>query len=65
VDLLEQAKAAYERAANSFLPKDRCGPKIALALLLEEEGDIQKSRETYQTILQSSESLFGFMDGLM
>jgi pre-mRNA-processing factor 39 len=60
VNLLDEAKSAYERAANTFLPKEKCSARIALALILEEKEDIEQSREAYQTILHSSK--FGLVD---
>ncbi|KAI9356608.1 hypothetical protein BD770DRAFT_322984 [Pilaira anomala] len=52
-DFLSDAKYAYERAAFKFLPRDLCNAKIALALIQEEEGNVEEARKTYTTILES------------
>ncbi|CEJ00109.1 hypothetical protein RMCBS344292_14175 [Rhizopus microsporus] len=53
-NLISEAKSAYERAAYTFLPKDKIHIKLALALVLEEEGNIDEARSTYTSILQST-----------
>lgn len=51
---LEEAKHAYERAAFTFLPPNRPSVKIALALILEEQGNIDEARKMYTTLLEAS-----------
>ncbi|KAI7866569.1 uncharacterized protein EV154DRAFT_432674 [Mucor mucedo] len=53
-DLLADARHAYERAAFKFLPQDRCNAKIALALILEEEGSFEEAKKIYTNILGST-----------
>ncbi|KAI8636817.1 hypothetical protein BD408DRAFT_454442 [Parasitella parasitica] len=53
-DRLEDAKHAYERAAFTFLPADRPSIKIALALVLEELGDIDQAREAFTKVLEAT-----------
>lgn len=53
-NLLDEAKSAYERAAYKFSPGDRRTAKIALALIQEEESNIEEARSVYTTILESS-----------
>lgn len=52
--MISEAKSAYERAAYTFLSKDKIHIKLALALVLEEEGNIDEARSTYTSVLQSS-----------
>lgn len=52
--LLTDAKHAYERAAYTFVHRDRCTIKISLALIQEEEGNIDEARKTFTTVLDSS-----------
>jgi pre-mRNA-processing factor 39 len=51
---LEEAKHAYERAAFTFLPSNRPNVKIALALILEEQGKIDEARKVFTALLESS-----------
>ena len=52
---MEEAKHAYERAAFTFLPSNRPSVKIALALILEEQGKMDEARKVFTTVLESSE----------
>ncbi|KAI8982079.1 hypothetical protein BDF20DRAFT_818686 [Mycotypha africana] len=51
-----EARHAYERAAYTFLPKEKPTVKILLAQILEEEGQIDDARKIYRTILEASPS---------
>lgn len=59
---MADARHAYERAAFKFLPQDRCNAKIALALILEEEGSFEEAKKIYTNILGSSKFYIYFKD---
>lgn len=57
-NLLEDAKNAYTRAATTFLPHNNTRVTIALALIQEEEGDIDGARQTYTSLLEKGNIYF-------
>jgi pre-mRNA-processing factor 39 len=52
--MVTDARKAYERAAYLFLPRERTSIRIALGLVLEEEGQIEEARKIYTTVLETS-----------
>ncbi|KAI8875489.1 hypothetical protein K501DRAFT_289347 [Backusella circina FSU 941] len=53
-NLITDARKAYERASYTFLPRERTSIKIALGLVLEEEGQIEEARKIYTTVLDTT-----------
>ncbi|KAI9005438.1 hypothetical protein CLU79DRAFT_595778 [Phycomyces nitens] len=51
-EFLQDARLAYERAVYTFLAGDKFKIKIALAFLLEEQGNIEDARKIYSTTLE-------------